>query len=268
MVPGQRLRGRIAVVAALPEEVAPLIRRLGERRPGPRQQQAGGRSGGWRPRRLASGALGDWQVTVAVTGVGRRATERAADGLLDGPSPAAVRESGALALVMVVGVAGGLTPGLAAGSLVVASEVVDEEGLAPPPDPAWLDKALARPGVVAGRVVTVERVAASAAEKAVIRGRLGGGGIGVVDLESAVWARAAGRRGVPCLIVRAVSDAADESLPLDFEALRGPGGELSRVTVAVRALRHPRSLAALWRLRGRVRRCAGELARVVEGVLT
>ena len=69
--------------------------------------------------------------------------------------------------------------------------------------------------------------------------------------------------GIPFVVVRAISDPAEESLPLDFNDCLDPAGSISRARVVARAARNPALIAPLWRLRGRARACSRRLADVV-----
>ncbi|HEV3460379.1 MAG TPA: hypothetical protein VHG32_27870 [Thermoanaerobaculia bacterium] len=190
----------------------------------------------------------------------------------DGPAAAAGLEALLAAMrprrLLVVGVAGGLTPGLAEGTLVAARRVVDAGGRRVPQDPdaSWLHAALAG-GAVAGTAVSTDQILADpAARQAVLRQALAADDLAAatVDLESAAYARVAAAWALPYLVVRAVLDPAEEVLPLDFEACRDASGRISNARVVLRALSRPRSLGQLWRLRARVRAGAarlGELAR-------
>jgi len=88
-----------------------------------------------------------------------------------------------------------------------------------------------------------------------------------VDLETAAWARVAGELGVPYLAVRAVSDTASETLPVDFNRLRGADGRVRRSAVVLEAVRRPRLIPGLFDLGRRTRRCAERLADSVEAIL-
>ncbi|HVR07662.1 MAG TPA: hypothetical protein VMW75_06395 [Thermoanaerobaculia bacterium] len=186
----------------------------------------------------------------------------------DGPAAAAAGLEALLAAVrprrlLVVGVAGGLTPGLAEGTLVAARRVVDAAlgRAAQDPDAPWLDAALAA-GAVAGIVVSADHILASpAARQTVLRQALAADeqAAATVDLESAAYARVAAAWSLPYLVVRAVLDPAEEELPLDFEACRDRSGRVSNARVVLRALSRPRTLGQLWRLRTRLRAAAARL---------
>jgi len=162
----------------------------------------------------------------------------------------------------VLGVAGGLTPGLARGTLVAARQVLAGDGGEPPshpPDERWLAQAL-RGGAVAGTAISTARILAEprakqaalrtlpavdlAAASAELSASTGGASpaaipVAIVDLESAAYARVAARLSMPYLVVRSVLDAAEETLPLDFETCRGASGGVSQAHVVLRALAHP-----------------------------
>lgn len=108
--------------------------------------------------------------------------------------------------LMSVGIAGGLDPSLAVGSLVVGTGVgalAAEAAWA-----AWLSARLpeARMAPLAGVDVAV----VSAAGKASLRQATGAA---VVDMESHVVARIAAAHGLPFAVLRAVSDGAGDDLP-------------------------------------------------------
>jgi nucleoside phosphorylase len=148
---------------------------------------------------------------------------------------------------------------------VAARRIVSVTGEAPAPDADWLARA-ARSLPVA-TVFSAERIAATVEAKTDLRRRLQGEGPAVVDLESAAFAGVAAATGTSFLVLRAVSDLADEALPLDFERFRDAGGAVSRARVVRHAALRPRTAARLLDLRRRVELCADRLADAVEEVL-
>jgi len=239
--------GPTLIVAALPEELAALLARTRSA-----QVVAVG------PLRAVCGRIGRAPVVVCATGDGRQAAERGLTRILDALP---------VGRVLAIGVSGGLTPDLGPGSLVVARRLLDGAHHAAGPDPSWLRRAEQIGGAVLGVCVTAERILGRAAEKTAAAQELDQPGPATVDLESAVYARVAAQRGLPCLVVRAVSDASWEDLPLDFEALRRPDGGVSRIRVVARALAHPRAIPGLLRMRRRVAACAGRLAAFVAALV-
>ena len=69
-----------------------------------------------------------------------------------------------------------------------------------------------------------------------------------VEMETAAAARIAAAAGIPWAAVRAISDSAGESLPLDFNTLRAPDGDLPVSRVALAALLRPSCVPGLLRL--------------------
>jgi len=214
----------LAVVAAMAEEIAPLKRRLS-----------------------------DPSVILTRTGEGRQRAETGGGAFLDRVRPR---------LLVVIGISGGLTPSLGPGSLLVAREVRDGTEPVTPPDSTWVARALTFDGTVAGTVISSERILCTPAEKARAREGLPADEPAAVDLESAAFARAAATRSVPYVVIRAISDTADEALPLDLNRCRDEAGGVRRLAVVRQALLHPSSVRGLWRLRKRLDRCAHALAGV------
>jgi adenosylhomocysteine nucleosidase len=238
---------RIAIVAAMEEELHSLRQRLR----------------GVQPVVLASGSavggrLASREVLLVETGEGAVAAEK---GL------AALLEEQDIEALIVVGVAGALSPDLAVGDLVVASSVQDEAGALESPDPALLEKALDSESVVQGGVVSVDKIVVEPAAKLELWQSVGADAFQVVDLESATFARMAVERHIPYLVLRAVSDTAAEDLPLDFNAFRTPDGRIHRGKVARHLIFHPHLVGPLKDLRSRLRECAVSMADVVEGIL-
>ncbi len=244
-VTGPRLR--VAAVGTLWREVGPLARRLSARE----VRHGGGR-------RFVEGALGDVRILVSATGEGAGLAAEGTEDLLQ-RFPAD--------LLIALGIAGGLTPDLQAGTVLVAREVRDGRTTVTPPDESWTDAVLGRTATVGGTVISSSSIAVDPIAKAEIWRQAAGEGSGVVDLESAAVARVAAARHLPYLVIRAVSDTAEESLPLDFESFRNRQGRIAQARVVLQALRQPALWPSLLRLRNRVRRCAESLADVVEEAL-
>jgi adenosylhomocysteine nucleosidase len=150
-------------------------------------------------RRLARDRPG---LRVVVTGMGPAAAGRAAGEVVSRGTRA----------VVVAGLAGGCAPGLAPGTVVVATRLCDLAGgpVEAPPSPAAVREAAAAaaPPAVAGTVATGDGVVDGAADRA----RLAAAGVLAVETEAAGWAPACRRAGVPLVVVRAVLDTADRPL--------------------------------------------------------
>jgi adenosylhomocysteine nucleosidase len=235
--------GPVAIVAALPEELAEIARRSAGLR--------AGRGGGVEAR---VGRLGPVGVVLTVTGDGPRNAERGLGATVAAFAP--VR-------CVVVGLAGALTADFQVGDVVAAARIVSADGEEPAPDAEWL----AALGLRQSTVYTSDRIAHAPRDKAVLRGRLPSRESAVVDLESAAFARVAAAAGTPFLVLRAVSDLADEALPLDFERFRDADGAVSRGRIAWHAALRPGVASKLYALRRRAQLCAVRLADAVEEAL-
>jgi nucleoside phosphorylase len=190
-------------------------------------------------------------VVAAATGDGLRRAERGAAELCARHRPS---------LLIGAGVAGGLTADLGTGDLVVAHRVLDEDGeIMPGPDARRVAYAAAKPGARQGTVLSVERPLVTSLEKAAAAASAGPPP-SAVDMESAAWARAAAAHRIPYLIVRIVTDTAEEELPGYLSRCMDSEGGIRRSAVALAALFHPRSIPALRRMRSSVLDCAERLA--------
>jgi adenosylhomocysteine nucleosidase len=98
-----------------------------------------------------------------------------------------------------------------------------------------LDPAL-RVGDIVHEVLTLDRVAVTAAEKRELREKTQAR---AVDMESAAIGRKAAEWGVSFRVIRAVSDTAGEDMPLDFNSYRDAEGRFSRTRIALAALARP-----------------------------
>jgi adenosylhomocysteine nucleosidase len=92
--------------------------------------------------------------------------------------------------------------------------------------------------------------------------------LAVADMESAAWARAAASRGVPFLIVRAVSDTFEEELPGFLSSCLTSDGSVDRAAVARRLILHPAALPVLLRARERVREGAAKIGLFLQRFLS
>lgn len=207
-------RGPIAILTAIPEELAGIRRSLAE----------------------------SASVVLTATGDGPKRAASGAATFLERHRPSAV---------LGAGLAGALSPGLSVGDIVASRRVRFEVGDAATPDPGLLERAIAA-GARPATLVTVDRPVVSAAARAVLARTEVGGDPLAVDMESAAWAREAAVRGIPYLIVRAVTDSADEALPAFLAEALGTDGSIRRGEVARRALLEPSSWGTLLRMRRRM----------------
>ena len=118
------------------------------------------------------------------------------------------------------GLCGALDPALRVGDIVVAPGVAIETQAA----------------YVRGAVHSIDHVAVTSLEKRTLRNA---SGAIAVDMEAAAVARKAVEWNLPFLCIRAVSDRAGETLPLDFNRYRNARGDFSRPRIAVAAMARP-----------------------------
>ena len=143
--------------------------------------------------------------------------------------------------IMSVGFCGALDPKLEIGDIVVSGEFPGAD----------------RRTFLRGEVLSVDRVAVTAAEKGELRRTTGAS---VVEMESAALMGKAREWGVPFCCVKTVSDTAGECMPLDFNRFRDHEGRFSRTRIALAAAVRPFSGApGLLRLMRNSRRAAESL---------
>ena len=149
----------------------------------------------------------------------------------------------------MAGVAGALSPDLGVADVVVADAVLSGgEALTPTEVPS-----LPIGGYHTGALLSVDRVLVTANDKlkAAAEHRTPNTEHQTplaVEMETAVVARIAAAHGIPWAAVRAVSDTAAESLPLDFNRLRDANGDLPISRVALAAITNPAAIPGLIRL--------------------
>ncbi len=145
--------------------------------------------------------------------------------------------SGVSALVSF-GLAGGLDPALAPGSILVPAQV-QRDGLA-----VAADQGLARAlgGPTPGTLLCGTAIAATAVEKARLHRQTG---CVALDLESGAVATEAEARGLPFAVLRAVCDPAGQDLPPAALAALDARGAIGLARVLAALAAHPGQLPAL-----------------------
>ena len=242
----------LAIVAALKEEVADYLALLGYRRAG----QDG------LARFYRTPARHD--VVVVVSGIGRaravEATTRAVE--IFGPD-----------LILAVGFAGGVRPGLKAGDVVLCDRVWSVEG---PPD-SWtpelaqsrsvnggtlLNNLSARleasvPRYDRGECLSVPQIVSSGSDKARI-GELFP--VNIIDMESFWVAETAARHGIPYTAVRSVLDPLEQSLPAFVGKVAANGGTGTHLRALRYALQRPTEIPGLVRMAVQAKAAKASLA--------
>jgi nucleoside phosphorylase len=151
-----------------------------------------------------------------------------ANGIGQERAAAAVRSAGHPDAVWSVGTAGALDPSIAIADIVTATAVTDGGR-------TWPAQAPAGPAARSGLVRTSQHIARTRAEKANLRET----GAIIVEMEAAAVACAADAMAVPFYCVRAVSDVANGTFFIDFEAFFMSNGTLDVPRLLIYALAHP-----------------------------
>ena len=186
----------------------------------------------------ALASLSDGTLLV-VSGMGAAAAAQGAMRLV---------EAGAGAL-MSWGLAGGLDPALAAGTVLLPHEVISPEGRVLPTAWKWRerlsDAVAASCTACGGRLLTWREPIASPADKAIAFRQAAAA---AVDLESFAVAAVAARHGLPFLAVRAIADTGLDGLPRSLIAAAAAGGDMPMGRVLGALVRAPADLPAFIRL--------------------
>jgi adenosylhomocysteine nucleosidase len=188
------------------------------------------------------GKAGTWSVVAGVIGVGPASAGRVTERML---------ASAHFDHVMVVGIAGGLDPGLPVGTLVVPARV-----RLYPDGPAYRSRPL--PGRTAkGNLMTTDGLlCAEETWRAILDS-----GFGAVDMEAAAVAEACARTGVEWSVYRGISDRPDENIvDQAVFALSKPDGSADLGAVGRYLARDPRRARTLARLNRDMARAAAVAA--------
>lgn len=196
------------------------------------------------------GSLKDAEVLIALTGVGGVNAQKVARTAFEWKPDFCISS----------GLAGSLHNDLSIGQVFAAREVVElESGRSFPVEPELLRAAQMRGATLIEKLLTSTDMVLSAEGKSRL-GRMGE----AVEMESFAILREAAARGVPAVAIRAISDAADETLPLNFETMLDESGNVNFAKTAKAVARAPQKLPALVRLAKNSRVAAKNLAEFLD----
>ena len=208
---------RIAIIAAMPAELKPLVQ-------GWKQLATPSGTDAW------EGKLNSTECVAVCAGMGRQAAERACDLAFNGSSVAAL---------VSIGWAGAISCGLQPGSAYTVNEVIDH---------ATGDRFATRvtpgePNPAPLRLVTIDHVAL-AGEKRQLAERYKAV---MVDMEAATVARVARNRQVGFYCLKAVSDTTADTMP-DFSRYTDQQGHLRLASLLAHVAVRPKYWPTLARM--------------------
>jgi hypothetical protein len=221
--------GRIAVVAAMPEEARAIARALGTRASSALRAEPAG-------------------LVVAWTGDGASRARRNLALLLNRVEPG--RLIGA-------GVAGALTEDLTRGTICRPSQVFDEIG----------NRIALAAGHADMIIVSAARPLFSSIEKRRVAESLGLERNAIVDLETFAWAELAQAFKTPFSALRVVLDDSREDLPGFLARAVRPDGSTDRRAIGLAAILRPDRVLLLLKLRREFRAACAALAAAVAAAL-
>jgi hypothetical protein len=218
-------------------------------------------------------------VTVLITGIGRQNAEKSLRGFLAGGAsvpasrsqadwPNHARLAGTLAppdLVLTCGFTGGLNPDLKIGDVVFEienrrDELHESQTKNGDSQSSLLRNKLLAAGAKPTAFFCADRIATTVAEKQKLRAETGAD---AVEMESAAIHQICRERGISCATVRVISDAANENLPLDFNALAKPDKSIDFGKLAWAIAKSPGKIGALMALQKKTKFAAEQLAAVL-----
>jgi adenosylhomocysteine nucleosidase len=245
---------RIGLVIAMPEEVRPIVRRIGRFR----KERLGGFP-------LYRCQLDGREICLIRSGMGSSKAAAAALSLI-----AALRPD----QIISAGFGGAVRKGLETGDIVVAGQVVSLT------DGKFSDAAAIENGPVLtslracleGRGLRIEDgcivTTSSIVRKDEVSRMLPEGLMNpVLDMETSAVAEAAACHGIPLVAVRAISDPAEEELLFSIEDLCDRELNIRIGRVILTMLRNPRVLRQMLRLARNAKVCGNNLAVVLERVI-
>ena len=190
--------------------------------------------------------IGVHEVTVLLTGMGRENATKAMSTI-----PLETYD-----VCISTGLAGALDPHLKLGQIVVGPVAVTRDRRhKPESDTGLVSCAIACGACAVSAFLTSDTIVATADEKQ----SLAASG-SVVEMETSYILALAGQRKLPGVGVRAISDAADEDLPVDFDRILDSRGHVKMGGLLKELALHPHRLPLLVQFGRQSRAAAGSLA--------
>jgi nucleoside phosphorylase len=196
-------------------------------------------------------SIHECELTVLLTGIGcKKAWVEATKVIWDSDVDICVSS----------GLAGALRPAHLIGEILVPERVLASKlDRIIACDPALTDFALSSGAKQVGTFYTADRVIARAEEKGSL-----GAIADAVEMESGEILLEAAAFGARVVAVRAISDASDEDLPIDFNAVATEDGDVSIPKILRKVVSSPGSIPSLIRFGQQSKRAAESLAEFLE----
>jgi 4-hydroxy-3-methylbut-2-enyl diphosphate reductase len=170
------------------------------------------------------------EVVAFITGIALRKSEPGLGFLLEQ----------SIDVCVCAGLAGGLSPSLKAGEIVVADAVTEFGKDSTRLCSQYLVEIAAGMGATRlGRMLTSRSVLGQAQSK-----REAAAYADAVDMESFDVVTKASDKSIPATVIRAISDTCDEELPLDFDRASNSRGEISASRMALQLFARPQKISA------------------------
>ncbi len=200
------------------------------------------------------GRFDEAQVRAVLTGVGGARAKSVANAALEWRPD----------LCITAGLAGSLRAEYRVGQVLAARDIMElESSRTVSVDASLLSRAQACGAILIDRLLTSSAMILSVEGKK----RLGNMA-GAVEMESFAVAMEAGAANIPAIAVRAISDEADEDLPMNFGDLLDESGEVNKAKMARAVARAPHKLPALMRLGRQSKAASLKLAEFLERYVT
>ena len=156
------------------------------------------------------------------------------------------------------GIAGGLSPHLRPGDVILSAEVIGEDCRWRPSEPfhRQVSDLARRIGAAEGPIFGARNILSTEGDKARVWRDTGAL---AVDLESAIVARAAEAAGIPFVVLRTIADPATREMPSAALIPLAQDGTPAIIRVLGEVLRRPQQIAALFGLTRETRRALSAL---------
>ena len=212
---------------------------------------------------IFEGTCNQQKVLWTTSGIGRHAATNAAHLLISGHHPDAL---------ISVGFAGGLSPDLNHGTIVIPENLLSLNNSCAELPPCvelpfaggrfdWPKSLSVTRGTT---LVTVDTVVDSPEKKKKLREDTNAD---LVDMESAAVALVARENNIGFLAIRGISDTSEETLPPEVNRLSQPQSSMHRLGATLAAItRRPRAVTDLWKLWEQSLRCSRALADKLEQI--